>query len=357
MSACRFGLIGTGYRAAYFARVAQALPERFQVCGLLGRNREKAEAFAQRYGIPLCADLDQLLAAKPSFVVLSVSRGQSLPLLTELMRRGLPVLCETPPAETEEELKALWQEALRLRARVDVAEQYFLQPLYHAWHEAIRMGLLGPVQAISLSALHGYHAVSIIRRFLGVGMEGCSLSGERHELQAVKTSGRDGPCFDGSIQEYRRDRVSLRFDSGKLGLFDFAGIQYHSFIRTRQLTVQGLRGEIDDLSIRYLGEDFQPMRQQLERFDFGRYDSREMALHRLMLGERLLYENPFPNARLNDDELAIAGCLQGMAAYAAGGAPFYGLREGLQDSYLALRMEEALQNPLQLVRTEPMPWQ
>ena len=323
----------------------------------MGRGKEKAEAFAASYGLKTAANLDQLLAAEPAFVVVCVSRGQSLPLIRELMQRGVPLLCETPPAETEEELIALWEDAQRLEARIDVAEQYFLQPLYHAWYSVIEQGLLGPVQAMSLSALHGYHGISILRRFLKVGMEGVRMHGERYPLQAVKTSGREGPCYDGSITDYSRERVTLKFDSGKLGFFDFAGIQYHSLIRTRQLTVQGLRGEIDDLEVRYLTKDHQPVHQALTRHDFGRWDGREMALHRLTLGERLLYENPFPNARLNDDELAIAGCLAGMQAYAAGGAPFYGLDEALQDSYLAIKMKEALDRPLHVVTASPMPWQ
>lgn len=356
MKKCSFSLIGAGYRAAYFARVAAALPERFELRGVLGQDPGRAEAFAARHGLRRCADLDELLRLNADFVVVCVSRGQATGYLMALMERGVPALCETPPGETREDLVRLWEEASRRQAKIDVAEQYFLQPLYAAWYEAVRQGMIGPVENISLSALHGYHGVSIIRRFLGVGMESCRIHGERHQFSAVRTSARDGVKRDGEITPYQRDRLSLAFESGKVGYFDFAGIQYHSFIRTRQINVQGQRGEIDDLEIRCLAEDNLPVFMPLSRHDRGRYDGVQHALHHLTLGERLLYANPFPDARLNDDELAIASCLDGMRGYLETGKPFYGLADALQDTYLSQLMDQALAQPHQEIISERMPW-
>lgn len=356
MRRCSFSLIGAGYRAGYFARVAAAIPDLFELRGVLGQNPERAESFAGKFGVRRCQSLDELLKLHADFVVVCVSRGQALGYLMELIEKDVPILCETPPGETEDALLRLWEEASRRKARIDVAEQYFLQPLYAAWYEAIKQGMIGPVENISLSALHGYHGVSIIRRFLGVGMEGCRIHGERHQFSAVRTSARDGVKRDGEITPYDRDRLSFVFDSGKVGFFDFASIQYHSFIRTRQLNVQGQRGEIDDLEIRCLGEDNLPLYLPLCRHDRGRYDGVQHALHHLTLGERLLYANPFPDARLNDDELAVASCLSGMQGYLETGKPFYGLAEALQDSYLSLLMDEALATPYQEVRSKRMPW-
>lgn len=356
MKPAAFALIGAGYRAAYFARIARALPEHFRVTSVLARGGERSAAFARRFGLHENSSLDELLAEKPDFVVLSVSRGALHPLLMDLLKQGIPVLCETPPGETTEELAELWALARSTGARVQVAEQYFLQPLYAAWYEAIRLGLIGPVQNISLSALHGYHGVSIIRRFLGAGMAPCAIHGKRYGFSAVKTSSREGLCFDGSVTDYGRDRLELVFDTGQAAFYDFAGIQYHSFIRTRQLNVQGLRGEIDDLVIRRLNSDNQPLEESLHRVDLGIYNGREFAHEAIMLGERQLYRSPFPNARLNDDELALASCLSGMQAYLREGKPFYPLEEALQDSYLSLLMDQALENPLSVVRSKAMPW-
>lgn len=355
MPTTRFALIGSGWRSEFFLRIAQALPQRFQMTGILIRDLAKAKAFGDSWGVQAVSDLDALLAAKPEFVVLSVKRGAAFPYLQQLAQRGVPVLCETPPAENTEELGDLWHLAQQ-GFRLQVAEQYFLQPLYAAWLQAVQEGLIGRVQNISLSALHAYHAVSIIRLFLGVGLQNCSITGRRYGFEVTETSSRAGQRFDGEVSTRHRDRLDFVFDGGGVGFFDFSDVQYHSTIRTRQMNVQGTRGEIDDLCVRYLTPENMPVEAHLRRVDDGVYGNREWAHQGLMLGDRFLYRNPFPGARLNDDEIAIASCLAGMADYVRTGQPFYPLADALQDSYLSLLMAQALHTPYQEVRSEVQGW-
>jgi hypothetical protein len=46
-------------------------------------------------------------------------------------------------------------------------------------------------------------------------------------------------------------------------------------------------------------------------------------------------------ARLSDDEIAIASCLDSMARYLETGNSFYSLAEASQDHYLSLMIDEA----------------
>ena len=61
MTAIRFGMIGGGWRALFFVRIARAFPERFVCAGVVLRNPEKREAFAAAWGVPTYASLDALL--------------------------------------------------------------------------------------------------------------------------------------------------------------------------------------------------------------------------------------------------------------------------------------------------------
>ncbi len=353
----RFVLIGSGWRAEFYIRIAKALPGLFELAGVMIRDAEKGRDFARRFDVPVVNTLEELLALGADYAVLSIARGHLAPVLEALFQKGVPVLCETPPAESVDELNALWENARRHSPKIQVAEQYFLQPLYAAWEKALCQGLLGEVQNINLSALHGYHGISIIRRYLGAGFQNCTLFGKRYHFSVIDTLGREGLIQNGSEHHYPRDRLSLEFEGGKVAFFDFSDpAQYHSLLRTRQLTVQGLRGEIDDLTIRYLTAEGYAVTQNLNRVDFGPYNNQEWSHYGLFLGERLLYSSPFFQARLNDDEIAVASCMLKMGDYLDTGAEFYPLREALQDTYLALEMERALQNPCNPITTCAQSW-
>ena len=51
---------------------------------------------------------------------------------------------------------------------------------------------------------------------------------------------------DGRTTLRERDIALFEFASGKIGLYDFSGEQYHSFIRSRHIIVRGRDGELSD---------------------------------------------------------------------------------------------------------------
>ncbi len=357
MDRISYGLIGSGWRAEFYIRLAKAVPDRFDLKAVLIRDPEKGKIFQEKHKVKVVNDLESLLAENPQFVVLSVRRGVTADYLLRLFEKAVPVLTETPPGESQEDLQMLWSAFETYKPRVQVAEQYYLQPLYAAWFAAIREGLIGEVTNINISALHGYHGVSIIRRMLGLRDETCTLYGKRYHFSLTETYGREGMVFDGETFLCPRDRVTFEFDNGKIAFFDFSDpAQYHSFIRTRQLGIQGTRGEIDDLMIRYLTKDNIPVTEQLHRIDLGVYGNQEWSHFGLMLGERFLYRSPFANARLNDDEIAVGALLLGMADYLQTGKEVYSFADALQDMYLSLMMEEAMSAEYAPVRTEKNSW-
>ena len=360
----RFAIIGWGWRAEFFHRIATLVPDRFEITGVLLRSEDKAAALRAETGLPVVTNLDDLIADTPEFVVLSIARGATGPYLKQLFDRQIPVLSETPPGETPEELADLWEHAQRTNAKVQVAEQYPFQPLYAAWLKAIGQGLIGEVQNITISALHGYHGTAMIRRVLGIdASENCRVSAVKDTFKLTETMGRGGPVFDGEIVDSSRVHARFEFESGKIAYFDFSDpAQYHSFIRTRQLNIQGTRGEIDDLGVRYLADGNVPVTLDLNRIDQGVYNNQEWAHIAIFLGERELYRNPFTYARLNDDEIAIAACLDAMSHYVKTGEDFYSLRDALQDTYLAQLMELSISSGSEsgtqaVLDTQPMPWQ
>lgn len=352
----RFGLIGSGWRAEFYIRIAKLLPEQLELTGVVIRDSDKGATFAKKFSVPVVQTLDELLEDRPDFVVLSINRDFVTDYLVRLFERKVPVLCETPPGKTVADLEELWESSQAHGANIQVAEQYFLQPLYAAWLQVMEEGRLGEVENMSISALHGYHAVSMIRKMLNVPYERCVIHGKRFSFRVTETADRGGFVADGEVMTRDRDRLTFEFENGKTAFFDFSGVQYHSYIRTRQLNVQGTRGEIDDLTVRYLAEDGTPVTQELQRIDLGVYNNQEWAHQGIMLGERYVYKSPFPTGRLNDDEIAIADCLFRMGHYVQTGESFYSLREALQDTYVSIKMEEALSRPNEEIVVDRMIW-
>lgn len=351
----KFIVIGYGWRADFYYRIARMLPEQFEICAGVLRTAERAEEVSEKEGLFATCDLEEALAKKPDFAVLCVPRTIVKEYLVRLMELQVPVLCETPPGKDSAELNELWAEAQRLNGRVQVVEQYFLQPYYAGALEVIKKGFLGEVSEVMLSALHGYHAVSMYRKFLNIGYENCTIQGQKFISDVTATNGRKGFDYSGKVVKMDRDWAAMSFENGKTAFLDFGGEQYFSTIRTRRWNIRGVRGEINDSTVRFLNRENMPVQQDFRRMDIGINNNSEWAHKGIMFLDEEAYANPFYPARLNDDEIAVASCLCGMQEYVMTGKDFYPLKEALQDTYLSFEMERAIESG-ETVRTETQSW-
>ncbi len=354
MSKMRVGIIGTGWRAEFFVRAIKNLPEEFELTSMLCRDKQRGEAIAMRLGVTVVNTLEDVLAQKPDFLVLCVKRDATMPYFEKLLPLNIPMLCETPPT-SDTELENLWELAQKHDSKIQIAEQYFLQPFYKAWYSVVQSGKLGTVSNMSLSALHGYHAVSIFRQFLSVGFEDVTITGKRYTFPLQQTDSRDGIVKNGDVLSATRDIVQFHFASGKVAFFDFSGTQYHSAIRTRNWNIQGECGEINDDTVRYINAYGDVITETLSRIDRGINDNPTLSHQHIALGGKVLYKNPFLYKSMNDDEIAVASMMQGMANYLKTGKDIYSLRDGLQDAKIALAMETAI-NTDEEVKVNSLPW-
>jgi hypothetical protein len=356
----RFGLIGTGWRSEYFARIAAALPEHVSIGAVTSRRPESANAFGRLWGIDVAADVDDLLARDLDFVLVSVPRAIAPELIRAAVAAGKPVLTETPPAAELGDLRELYG-ALGHDSPVQVAEQYQFQPHHAARIAIVRSGLIGPVSSTRVSAAHGYHGVSLIRLLLGIGFEDVTIRAANVPDRVLTGNGRDGFASELTPSTPGRTVAQLDVTTGpggtaQAGLFDFDGEQYFSPIRSRHVAVSGERGEISDLDVsRWVGPGHaitEPIARDVMGID-GDLDG--STLRRLTLGEKVVWTNEFGDVRLSDDELAGARALVRMAAFARGGESFYGLADGCHDHYLSLLIDEAAAGGGTL-RSEAQPW-
>lgn len=350
MKKIRYAIIGSGWRSQFYVRIAKALPQYFEVTGMLVRSGEKKRKMETEYGIPAVTDKAALLAARPDFVVVAVSRRDNASVTLALLREGIPVLAETPAADTVAELNEMWN-LCQNGARLQVAEQYFLYPTYEAKLRVARDGYLGDIQNASISALHDYHGISILRLALGAGLTNAAISAKTYSWPIAVTQNRNGILQRGETTTPNRVRAEFVFDNGTAGFYDFCGIQYHSYVRSRHFSIQGQRGEVYDDKVFYLNQDNDPMIETLTPVN----DTLHMGIESIAFGGKAVYRNPFPTNVLTEDETAIARLLAGMGEYIETGKEIYPLADALQDAYFTILLKQAAETGRE-VRSESQIW-
>jgi predicted dehydrogenase len=344
VSQISYGIVGGGWRAEFYLRVAKALPDRFRVGGMMVRNRDKGRVLEEEWEVQTYRSLEELLEVSGlDFVVVSVPWPVTPVMLRRLAHHGMPALSETPPAPDLDGLLDLHVLTER-GAQIQVAEQYQFQPLHACRLRLARSGRLGTVTQAQVSAAHGYRGVSLLRGLLGIEFEGATIWAREFTSPIIAGPGRGGPPRKEEAVESRQVIAYLDFGD-RLGVYDFTGDQYFSWIRSTRALVCGERGEINNTQVRYLRDYQTPVHIDLKRANAGEDGNLEGYYHKgILAGEEWVYQNPLVPARLSDDEIAVAACLDKMAMYARGdGSGFYGLPEASQDHYLSLMIAQAVE--------------
>ncbi len=344
-------IVGSGYRAEYFGRIARTYPNLFRAMYLC-RSQEKAELMKAHTGCEAAVGVDACLSFRPDFIVIAVDRAHVADTAFEWLDRGFPVMTETPVGDTPEKLRELWRRG-QAGAKIVCLEQYHRYPILAAGLEAVGCGLIGTPYSAYLSLMHDYHAASLIRKALEAGPETpYTLRGMRQTQDVTESDSRYGAILDGRISQAQRDMVHISFAAGQEAIYDFCPVQYRSFIRSRHITVRGSRGEWSDTQVLYLDGENRPQRLALMPLIPEKYrwlDTQALRDRRRSWNADLALDTV-------QDEFAIASMLLDMEEYLSGGPSPYPLREALEDAYFWLLLEEAVKHPWRNTERQPMPW-
>lgn len=356
MKPLSFVIVGSGWRSLFFARAAQKYPELFELKYMLCRTQEKADKMSREYGVPTTTSAEVCEQSKPDFVVLAINRVDLVAETRKWTSKGFPVLSETPLGNNLEELKEVW-EMVQNGAKIQVAEQYHRYPIMAAGLKAIAENKLSDPFAVHIALCHDYHAASLIRRMLQphnpMDLKLESVCGKAYKFQVTETDSREGAITDGSVKDRGRSMLTLEFNNNKFALYDFAGVQYHSFIRSRHLNVRGRDGEWNDTMLRYVGADYLPVEEKLTAYLDPKYAVFE--------NEALLKQSkewkPGIMMEKEQDEYAVETMMYDMRAYIEGGEEVYPMAEALEDAYWCLLFRQAEKTPGCKIIPEKMPWQ
>ena len=357
MGKVSFGIIGYGWRARFFLKVAEELNDYFEVGVVVTSDRTKAEMLKETRNIEAISDFSDLkdFKDKVDFLVLCLPSDIMPDVVKKATDMGFYVLAETFALKNVEALSDYYR-SIKNPDLIQVAEQYWLRPMNQARLDIISKGLIGDVTQAQVSIGHGYHGISLLRKYLNIRYEKCKIKAWSFKNDIISGPGRGGyPDSEEVIKDCQE--VALFEFGNKWGIYDFTGEQYFSRIRDCRILLRGERGEIDNSYIRYLKDFRTPIQLPFERFDSGKDGSMGgPVLESVSVGDEQAYENPYNMARLSDDELAVAHALEKMGSYVKTGHSFYSFGEGCQDQYLDILMKESMRTG-KTVKSKPQIWQ
>jgi predicted dehydrogenase len=345
MTATKFGIVGSGWRAEFFRKLAGLLREELELTGVAVRRAERADQLQTDWGVPAFLSPGELLEkTRPDFVITSVPWAANPDVIADLVRAGAKVLSETPPAPDEVRLRALWSEVGAANA-VQVAEQYPMMPGHAARAELVRQGVVGQATNVQISSTHTYHAIALIRSLLGVDdAKPVRVNATLVRAPLVDPLSRAGWTGDTQAKEATTTFATFDFGDGRSGLYDFTTNQWHNQLRHRRIVIRGSRGEISDDDVVYARDAGTIVRSPLVRQQLGYdlnldgYDTELIAFQ----GEPV-WRNPFLGGRLMDDEIAVGQLLLATASWATDSGPApYPLSRACQDHLLGLAIDSSL---------------
>lgn len=105
----RFGVLGSGYRASLYFRIAKALPEQFEICMVLCHSEESACRVKEKFDFPVTCKDEDMINSKPDFVVSAVTKTLMCDTVEKWLNIGIPVLSETPVSLDNGRLFQVWE--------------------------------------------------------------------------------------------------------------------------------------------------------------------------------------------------------------------------------------------------------
>ena len=238
-------------------------------------------------------------------------------------------------------LRSLWHD-VGATGRVQVGEQYMRMPGHASRLAVAEAGTLGRVNSVEIASTHLYHAVSLIRGFLGVDMDRVVVSARSFTAPLVDPLSFHGWVPDPTPGPKTTTIATLDFGDGRMGLYDFVENQWWNPLLARRIVLRGSLGELVDDTVTRLT----PAGPVTAPIVYGRRGV-DMNLEGNEVGHtsfdgRVIYRNPWVGSNLSEDDIAVASHLAAVGRWARDDGPEpYPLAQGCQDHAVGLAIEES----------------
>ena len=160
-----WGILSTGVIAKNFAETARRMGDEVILYAVASRSQESADAFADRYGIPVRYASAQELAEDPRVDIVYIGTPHSAHAegMHLMIEHGKHVLCEKSFTTDAQQAKEIF--ALAREKGVFVMEAFWtkLCPVYREVERVLASGAIGEIRAVT--AQYGYTTGREARKF------------------------------------------------------------------------------------------------------------------------------------------------------------------------------------------------
>ena len=315
-----YAIIGGGWRAEFYLRIAKLVPDVFGVSAIYVRNSERFSYISKKYNVKVVDSFEQMLDTKFDFIVNCINKENISDYAVELSNKGYYVLCETPII-SKPKCNTNYD-------KIQVAEQFHLKGYFQAVKKIIDMGIIGDINHINLSMAHDYHGMSLIRFLLDEYEKPVKLGEHFIDTQILKTNGRTGE-FDNKYFDSSLQKIKIFGFGNKTAVYDFTHDQYFSPIRKDRLLIRGTKGEIDNKSVRYFNDNNEFVESNIVLHQAGLLDG--LYNDRITFENKVLFDFPYKASRLTEEETAIAECIVKMKNYIETKEELYSYKKAYED--------------------------
>lgn len=340
MDRLKIAMVGAGRRAAGgWLPVLDAFDDQLKLVAVCNTGNPRGEEAASKYHTRWYTNIEQMLdKEKPDLVAIAVNPVNTFDVAMPILERGISLVTETPIAAKLDQADAMIAKAQETGAKLEVAENLYRVPRERLKRKMIIEGAFGQVwRAQNDNRTHNYHAVSLIRSYIGFDVPIVSVIGVQGQFPTAHH------LYRGQSTDQERSRHAiLKFANGALGFHSFTSLSFGSPLRGRSSTFfYAERGMGWDNELILLDGESENRTLQIERVTCE-VDGRQV-LDKMIAGE-FAWNNPFTSYKLSDGQISIASELMSVVeAVRDDKEPEYGAVNGRIDREVDLAISRSHQ--------------
>ena len=248
----KFGILGTGMVSDFHAMSINKI-ENAELVGVCDINRERAEAFVEKYGGKIYTDFEEMLASDIDAVCICTPSGFHAEQAILAAQYGKNIVVEKPLATTTRDIDRIIDECDKNSVKLTVISQFRFSPDIQRAKEIVDSGVLGKLVMCDLYMKYwrdpSYYASSnwrgtkkldggaalINQGFHGVGLFLYIVGDATVRASVAKASFHDIEAEDTAV-------AMLDFDNGAVGVIEASTCAYPGF--GRRMEILGTNGHL-----------------------------------------------------------------------------------------------------------------